>query len=1286
MKTGGNGDRLAQSLIIFSIGFFVLLAQTLLFRDFLAVYEGNELGIGCFFSAWLLWVGVGAWIGRLPGRWLERATEHFDLLVLLYPPAFILQQQLIAGSRALAGIQAFEHFEFIRMFPTSILANAPVSVLSGFLFTRACDWIDCRHSLPVARVYMIESLGSFAGGLAVTLLLARGVSSEFLFLSVSILLLMAVAFSRRTSRMAWVLLAGVLTLAGSMGFRLDRRWTRYNEQHAWERLLPSAAFQGSFTTPQARYLFGEYQGQFNVLSCESVAETVPNDEHASEVLALSLSQHPAGRRILLFGPDTYSIARRWLSLPQVESVCWIHPDPDYPRKLLAALPPELKGGSDRLVIPSCDLRAYLATTDVRYDTVLLNVPDAATLSLNRYLTVELFQQVKRCLTENGVVGVRVAGGENFMGDERMNLGATVYATMKKMFGHMAVKPGDETWLLASDGRGLSEDARVLRQRFQTVPEAASLYPSEGLSVLYPADRIDFQKRQYDGIIAGTRPELLLNSDRQPKSVLLSLLLVARMSGLSGHWLDLLRRASLCGTSIMLVGLLLYPLLRWIYLLQGSRGSGPRSRRTDVLVLVSTVGFAGMSFSILLMFMYQSRFGTIFLHIGLFSALFMLGLFLGSFLCNDVLKKIGDEPRWLLPILIAAQLLLYAFVMRMPGRYVFFAGYFLLGGGLGGAFIPVAAFRLKSDGFRNVGSGSRIEAFDHLGGTLGSLASGWVLLPLLGIAAMPVILGGVVLANLPACWRFEWTGHRSRSDRLIHAMGYLLFGLCVVLLFASATLRSTSAIVQASPLDEIAREWWTEETVERHSMPVEGNPAAVYFSATKADSGERAYLFNSADWSAGIPGHGGPIPLAVMTDAEGALLKYRILSSHETPAYLQRTLSWQKQLVGKNIFSDPPLAGVDTVSGATQTSRALLETLRESGRAFHARVLEGVKAERESAAVRYVPDKESIVLLLFLAAALCLRIKPSIWARRLFLLIVLLVVGVWLNLQFSMDEVLTLLSGHLPHANAGVAFLLTVAMPVLVLLVGNVYCGYLCPFGAVQELIGELRPRWIRLNPDKKTWRYARMMKFVLLALFAVVIAAVNDPSVVAHDPLVVVFGGAMEKGLWVFVLFLLGLSLFYDRFWCRNLCPAGAFLGLLGRWRVLRAILPRIVPGRCRYGVIGLRNLDCLECDRCRMSFPTDEASPVGHRRERHAVFFVCVAIGALFLAGHTLRLSNFMVSPSESVVTPLREPPLSSGKIRNVDINRIQGMIDRKKLSGHEALYYSPAGSEEDDHEENVP
>ena len=61
--------KVARGSLIFSYGLFSIAAQTLLFREFITAFEGNDISVGIFFSTWFLWVGAGAMF--------VRKAEHF---------------------------------------------------------------------------------------------------------------------------------------------------------------------------------------------------------------------------------------------------------------------------------------------------------------------------------------------------------------------------------------------------------------------------------------------------------------------------------------------------------------------------------------------------------------------------------------------------------------------------------------------------------------------------------------------------------------------------------------------------------------------------------------------------------------------------------------------------------------------------------------------------------------------------------------------------------------------------------------------------------------------------------------------------------------------------------------------------------------------------------------------------------------------------------------------------------------------------------------------------------
>ena len=70
-------------------------------------------------------------------------------------------------------------------------------------------------------------------------------------------------------------------------------------------------------------------------------------------------------------------------------------------------------------------------------------------------------------------------------------------------------------------------------------------------------------------------------------------------------------------------------------------------------------------------------------------------------------------------------------------------------------------------------------------------------------------------------------------------------------------------------------------------------------------------------------------------------------------------------------------------------------------------------------------------------------------------------------------------------------------------------------------------------------------------------------------------------GIGALVGGFLPLRVVYFRFWCRYLCPAGAFLALFNRIALLRKWAPLPIPGKCDLGVTFADDVDCIRCHRC---------------------------------------------------------------------------------------------------------
>jgi hypothetical protein len=289
---------------------------------------------------------------------------------------------------------------------------------------------------------------------------------------------------------------------------------------------------------------------------------------------------------------------------------------------------------------------------------------------------------------------------------------------------------------------------------------------------------------------------------------------------------------------------------------------------------------------------------------------------------------------------------------------------------------------------------------------------------------------------------------------------------------------------------------------------------------------------------------------------------------------------------------------------------------------------------------------------------------------------LLVGGIILNAQYSTDQIATALSLQVPSLSLSGTFLLVVGVPLLVIVFGNLYCGYICPFGVVQELLGYVLPEKLKASLSAEKMQKARVFKYVILFVLVVVFFVSRNRTTLVADPLISVFGlrftlrDFQSSVLLVVAIALVG-SIFYTRFWCRYLCPVGAFLSLLNNVAILKRYLPAKRFARCEFGLTPKDQADCLYCDRCRhrtkaLGPQSPVLGPVSYV-SRYLVLTVLVV--AVFVS--TVSVRRFLqVTPSGFEQATVYVPS-GTGQPRDVDMQRIRTMIQQKKLADKEAQFY---------------
>jgi polyferredoxin len=173
--------------------------------------------------------------------------------------------------------------------------------------------------------------------------------------------------------------------------------------------------------------------------------------------------------------------------------------------------------------------------------------------------------------------------------------------------------------------------------------------------------------------------------------------------------------------------------------------------------------------------------------------------------------------------------------------------------------------------------------------------------------------------------------------------------------------------------------------------------------------------------------------------------------------------------------------------------------------------------------------------------------------------------------------------------ADLPLLLLVAFTVITtLLWGRVFCGYLCPFGALQDLLEHAVPRRIRRKFPHPAHERGLYVKYGVLA--AVVIPAVvgSQADVFPYvEPFGTVFFLSPSLLLWAIAITILIASAIIPRFYSRYLCPLGAALALasiLSPFRIRRVphcTMCTVCEHDCPTGAIQREQIDFKECVRC---------------------------------------------------------------------------------------------------------
>jgi polyferredoxin len=210
---------------------------------------------------------------------------------------------------------------------------------------------------------------------------------------------------------------------------------------------------------------------------------------------------------------------------------------------------------------------------------------------------------------------------------------------------------------------------------------------------------------------------------------------------------------------------------------------------------------------------------------------------------------------------------------------------------------------------------------------------------------------------------------------------------------------------------------------------------------------------------------------------------------------------------------------------------------------------------------------------------------------------------------------------------------------LALFLKKSFCGWICPVGAISDIVGKLGGKIFGKNFSLP--RYAdyglRSVKYLLMAFFVYVVV-LNMPSFAIlrflegdyyriADVKMLFFFTHMTTTTAVSLSLLFVLSLFYRNFWCRYLCPYGALLGLVSFFSPLKITRNEeacIHCGKCTKNCPSLlpveklksvRSPECTGCLTCVSHCPAKNALDISlaGKKVLQPVVFACLVVAVFF-------------------------------------------------------------------------
>jgi spermidine synthase len=391
---------------------------------------------------------------------------------------------------------------------------------------------------------------------------------------------------------------------------------------------------------------------------------------------------------------------------------------------------------ERVKIHLMDGRRFTQRTQAQFDLIFIGLSAPQALETNRLFSLEFFSLAKKKMNLNGILVLTLPGSLTYISPELKNLNGCILDTLRNVYHHVRIIPGDINLYLASDSLLIEKiPANEITKRLEERKVQTHLITKK-----YMENRL--QQRWLNWFSESMKGRKThLNSDFRPSGVFYNLSYWNAL--FSPYLIEIFKWFEEFHLPLVIGKILFLTIILAIFFIKM-----PQHSRQAITYSIFTTGLTGMIFSLAIIFAFQILYGYLYHQIGLLIAIFMLGIAIGSFYINNRLNRIQNDSRLFLKIEIGIVIfaILFPFVFSTPSHYLndrtiytFLYSAILILSFTNGVFIGLQ-FPLATKIYLNhvsskgtIGhTAGLLYGADLFGGFFGGLLGGVFFLPVLGL--------------------------------------------------------------------------------------------------------------------------------------------------------------------------------------------------------------------------------------------------------------------------------------------------------------------------------------------------------------------------------------------------------------------------------------------------------------------------------------------------------------------------------------------------------------------------